>query len=52
MSFGVRDEDWVDPEPEEERTCGECDMWIPCPCGCRWGWCSVADDYTDENDGC
>ena len=52
MSFGYTDKTWIDPEPEEERKCAECDSWIPCPCRCGWGWCIEAEDFTDEDDGC
>lgn len=45
MSFGLRDEDWVDPDPEEIK-CRDCTRWAECPCGCGWGWCKAMDDFT------
>lgn len=33
-----------------DRTCGECDNFVPCPCGeCGYGWCRHMDDrYGDD----
>ena len=35
MSFGMRDQDWVDPpEPPTFRAhCGDCNHFHECPCG-------------------
>lgn len=52
MSFGLYDKDWVDPDQKPEIKYEDCEYWIPCPCGCRWGWCTEANDYTDDKDGC
>lgn len=42
MSFGLRDEDWVDPpeEPVYEGACRDCARFTECPCGCGWGFCA------------
>lgn len=51
MSFGFRDEDWVDP-PSSFTSCTECDNWNPCPhCGEK-GWCIEYNEYTNEDDWC
>ena len=45
MSFGLRDEDWVEPDPEPIIKCRDC--------GCEWGWCSESkNDFTREDDEC
>ena len=51
MSFGLEDEDWVDPDDEETR-CDECGFWHPCPCGCGFGWCDRDATFADADDGC
>lgn len=33
-------EDWEDLEPAE---CGGCASFTPCPCGCGWGGCTLAE---------
>lgn len=57
MSFGYRDEDWVDPAPTKTVIvkCEDCDFWIPCPCGratCGYGWCEDSGDFTERDDEC
>lgn len=52
MSFGLRDEDWVEPDEQPVSQCRDCDDWIGCACGCGWGWCRVNGDFTREDDGC
>lgn len=52
MSFGLRDEDWVDPDEEKPVPCRRCEHWEPCPCGCGKGWCSYCEEFTDEDDEC
>lgn len=52
MSFGVRDEDWVEPDPEPIIKCRECPEWSECPCGCGYGICGQSGDYTREDDEC
>lgn len=53
MSFGLRDEDWVDPDDPEPIKCRDCDCWAECPCGCGWGWCTDNRcEFTKEDDGC
>lgn len=53
MSFGLRDEDWVDPDDPIPIKCRDCEYWQPCPCGCGYGWCADrACDFTEEDDGC
>lgn len=45
-------------EPPDEavprRWCDRCRNWEQCPCGCGWGLCSYADEFTepDWNDEC
>lgn len=36
------------------RWCDRCAHWSECPCGCWWGWCSYADEFTypDYSDDC
>lgn len=52
MSFGLNDEDWVDPADEEPIKCRDCRDWDPCPrCG-ECGFCSTRDDWTNADDGC
>lgn len=54
MGFGLRDEDWVDPddEPETAVRCGDCPDWEECPCGCGNGWCRTFGTFTAEGEGC
>jgi hypothetical protein len=56
MSFGYYDKDWVDPDPEPEYggTCGECERFGRCPCGCGWGVCALAPgEFLDgDEEGC
>lgn len=35
MSFGLRDEDWVEPDPEPIIKCRDCEFWERCPSGCE-----------------
>lgn len=51
MSFGLRDEDWVDPD-DETVECMKCEFWEPCPCDCGYGWCSEKDEFTERDDEC
>lgn len=48
MSFGLRDQDWIEPpEPETfraaHRDCANC---TPCPCD-RHGWCSEVGEFVE-----
>lgn len=54
MSFGLRDEDWVDPDPEVFVRCRDCERYTPCPCGCEWGICDADGEatYMRRYDGC
>lgn len=53
MSFGLKDEDWVDPEEHRPILCRDCEYWEQCPCGCNWGWCTdFFQDFTRGDDGC
>lgn len=56
MSFGLRDEDWVDPDPEVFVRCGDCDSFVECPCGCGWGFCGREPNdeavFMRREDGC
>lgn len=52
MSFGLRDEDWVDPEPEVWVRCSDCPEWVKCPrCG-ECGWCLADGEFTSFDHGC
>lgn len=50
MSFGYRDEDWI--EPEEHISCYECDNWWECPDGCGWGWCIEHNEFMRSGEYC
>ncbi len=53
MSFGLRDEDWVEPDETESIKCRDCEYWAECPCGCGYGWCTDSRcEFTKEDDGC
>lgn len=52
MSFGLRDEDWVEPEDPEPIKCRDCDEWGRCPGDCGYGWCRLNGEFTREDDGC
>ena len=52
MSFGLRDEDWVDPDPPRIVKCRDCEEWVVCPCGCGIGWCNADGEFTDEEHEC
>ncbi len=52
MSFGIRDIDWVDPDPEPVVKCRDCEYYDPCPCGCAHGWCTYHEQFTEENEEC
>lgn len=53
MSFGLRDEDWVEPDPEPIIKCRDCEFWERCPSGCEWGWCTDHRcEFTREDDEC
>lgn len=52
MSFGLHDEDWVDPDPVEPIKCIDCNKWYECPyCG-EEGWCLEFMEFTKWDDGC
>lgn len=52
MSFGLEDSDWVDPDEEEVRHCGECDEFVPCPGNCGFGICCLEQEFMNELDEC
>lgn len=52
MGFGINDNDWIDPPDEEPVRCGDCLDWRRCPDGCRWGWCKLSDEFTEEGYCC
>lgn len=52
MSFGIRDEDWVNPDPEPVIICANCEHYEPCPCECGWGWCKANEWHTHETENC
>lgn len=54
MGFGLRDEDWVEPddEPEAAVKCGGCSDWEECPCWCGHGWCRAFGTFTREDEDC
>lgn len=53
MSFGLRDEDWVEPDLEPIIKCRDCEFWERCPSGCEWGWCTDhRREFTREDDEC
>ena len=52
MSFGLRDEDWVDPPEQEPIKCHDCDEWFECDCGCFYGWCKSGKCFTHGDDEC
>ena len=52
MSFGLRDQDWVDPPEEPPIICRDCGRWTECPCVCGYGWCSSFKEFTHETDDC
>ena len=55
MGFGLRDEDWVDPDGDPNGPavkCGECRDWEECPCGCGSGWCRAFGTFTGEDEDC
>lgn len=52
MSFGYRDEDWVDPDPAKVVRCNDCEYWLECPCGCGNGWCTDFSEFTSRDDEC
>ena len=36
----------TDPPESEQRICGTCYYYDPCPCGrCGWGYCTNCDEY-------
>lgn len=45
MSFGYRDDDWVNPDPEPELPCELCVSYNPCPCGCGQGFCTTFNEW-------
>lgn len=51
MSFGYRDEDWVDPpEPQSFRvTCRDCENCNLCQCG-RHGFCTELMEFIDPDE--
>ena len=55
VSFGYYDRDWVDPDPEPayRGTCAGCLFFVPCPCGCGWGFCEedVTPQFYEGRDG-
>lgn len=52
MSFGYRDEDWVDPPDPVFVKCEACEWWRECDCGCGWGYCTDRGQSTKADDGC
>lgn len=52
MSFGITDRYWVDPDPEPDIECQDCDNWERCPCGCEYGWCSANNHFCEEDYSC
>lgn len=48
MSFGVRDQDWIDPpEPPTFRaTCRDCNHCHECPCG-EHGFCEEIGEFVE-----
>ena len=50
MSFGYRDEDWVNPD--DCIYCEDCPEWHPCPDGCDWGWCQENCEFTRSTTYC
>lgn len=52
MSFGLNDEDWVNPDESEPIQCKDCDSWTECPCGCGMGWCGDDCCFTDGDSDC
>lgn len=48
MSFGMRDQDWVDPpEPPTFRAnCGDCNHFHECPCGAH-GFCDEIGEFVE-----
>lgn len=47
MSFGLRDEDWIDPDEGEIVECRNCENWNECPENDKWGWCESFKMFTD-----
>ena len=52
MSFGITDNQWVEPDEFPPVTCGECYNWERCPCGCDYGLCKVDYILTEEDYTC
>ena len=52
MSFGLNDEDWVEPEPTVTVKCRYCEYWAECPSGCGWGWCTDNGEFTKSDEEC
>lgn len=52
MSFGLRDQDWIDPpeEPIFRAHCSDCTHFDACPCGCGYGWCSEIGEHVDGSE--
>lgn len=51
MSFGLRDQDWVDPpEPETFKAhCRDCTNCRMCPCGDH-GFCTEIGEYVEPDE--
>lgn len=52
MSYGIRDEDWVDPPERIPLICKKCIEWNECPhCG-EYGWCEAEEMMARWDDQC
>lgn len=53
MSFGLRDNDWVDPDEPSNRkyyaTCHFCTNCVMCPCGDH-AWCREIHEVIDPHE--
>ena len=49
--------------PSHYLRCDRCEYWLPCPCGCKWGFCTSHPtkydpnrydgmEYTEAGEGC
>lgn len=54
MSFGYRDESWINPiEDDGERICTiDCEHFHRCPCGCGEVFCDLSYEWVLEDEVC
>ena len=59
MSVENRDEDGLFAtsnavgRADEPCRCEDCDCYVPCECGCGWGYCTESGEFAQRGDeGC